>query len=73
MNTNPRCITCKFFEQKDDRQGICHRYPPTVFILGAGKSATVPTFVEVQGWCVPIIHGVQFSKFNVPKKESPPQ
>lgn len=74
MNTNPRCITCKFFDQKDDSQGECHRFPPTVFVVGSGQTATIPTTVQVQGWCgehvEQLIIAKTFPKFNLPSKES---
>ncbi len=78
MNTNPRCITCKFFEQQNDEQGLCNRYPPTVFVVGAGKTASISTTVRVENWCGEhvkqlILPLAKFPKFNIPKEETPPQ
>lgn len=51
MNTSPRCLTCKFFEQVNPQQGACRLYPPTPYPVGANQTVTIPTTVRVTEWC----------------------
>jgi len=52
------CETCKFFKRDpecefeitEDNEGICRRYPPTVFSNSVGETQGLPV-VCVDHWC----------------------
>lgn len=55
------CVDCRFYEGKGDKQGICVRYPPSVFpfptgskVVGGAVGLQLQSFlppVSAGGWC----------------------
>jgi len=49
--SSPQCLTCKFFEPQDPRQGTCRRFPPVPFPVAQNQTVTIPVTVRVSEWC----------------------
>ena len=45
------CSTCQYFLKQTDEQGLCRRYPPTLFLRT--DESTVSLFPPMlnEGWC----------------------
>jgi len=45
---NPSCETCKFFEfnNPDDADGMCRRYPPQIYLIEDDKDGRLETGVH---------------------------
>ena len=45
------CESCKFFEQTEPKQGVCHRMPPVPYPTGPKQVTSFWPTVQLQHWC----------------------
>ena len=49
------CVTCTFYNRRDEGGGHCRRYPPQImfqgFASGGGQSAQYFPFMSPDEWC----------------------
>ena len=46
-----KCENCRFFLRIEEKQGLCRRYPPQVFLESAQKTVTAFPYMLIEGWC----------------------
>lgn len=51
-NTLGNCGSCVHYltEKKSDKQGVCRRYPPHVFLIGMNGNTNPPTPISQTMW-----------------------
>ena len=45
------CQTCKHYLPTNEEQGLCRRYPPTVFLLSDGATTSCFPSMMAEGSC----------------------
>lgn len=50
LGDNCKCLTCRYFDQKSEKEGICRLQPPKIYVVGGYLNTAWPA-VTINDFC----------------------